>query len=154
MLSGQPEYEGLVTRAIAFTLDAVVINAVAIAVGAAVGLTLSVLSVPDGLKTALIGVGGAAYLLWSILYFVTFWSTTGQTPGDRLLGIRVCRDEDGAVLHPLRALVRLVALTLCAIPLFAGFLPILFDDRRRGLHDMLANTVVVGAPVRGMLPSG
>ena len=50
------------------------------------------------------------------------------------------------MLRPLRALVRLVALTLCAIPLFAGFLPILFDDRRRGFHDMLAGTVVVERP--------
>jgi uncharacterized RDD family membrane protein YckC len=32
---------------------------------------------------------------------------------------------------------------LCIIPLFAGFLPVLVDDRRRGCHDMLAGTVVV-----------
>jgi uncharacterized RDD family membrane protein YckC len=49
-------------------------------------------------------------------------------------------------LRPRQALVRLVALTLAAVPLFAGFLPILVDDRRRGLHDMIARTVVVGAP--------
>jgi uncharacterized RDD family membrane protein YckC len=32
---------------------------------------------------------------------------------------------------------------LAAIPLFAGYLPILFSDRRRGFHDWLARTVVV-----------
>ena len=31
------------------------------------------------------------------------------------------------------------------IPLFAGFLPVLVDDRRRGLLDMIAGTVVVYA---------
>jgi uncharacterized RDD family membrane protein YckC len=36
---------------------------------------------------------------------------------------------------------------LCAIPLFAGFLPILVDNRRRGPHDILAGSVVVSAPV-------
>ncbi|HEY6781151.1 MAG TPA: RDD family protein [Thermoleophilaceae bacterium] len=148
----RPEYEGLVTRAIAFSLDAALINVVAIVVGAAIGLTLSVLSVPDALETALIAIGGAAYLLWSILYFVTFWSTTGQTPGNRLLGIRVCRADDGELLGPLRAAIRLAALTLCAIPLFAGFLPILVDDRRRGAHDMLVGSVVVGAPGPGEPP--
>jgi uncharacterized RDD family membrane protein YckC len=39
-------------------------------------------------------------------------------------------------------------LILAALPLFAGFLPILLDDRRRGAHDMLAGTVVVPAPPR------
>jgi uncharacterized RDD family membrane protein YckC len=37
-------------------------------------------------------------------------------------------------------------LTLAALPLFAGFLLILVDDRRRGLHDRLARTVVVEDP--------
>lgn len=146
------DYEGLVTRGIAFTLDAAVINVVAIAVGVAVGLSLSVLKVPDDVEKALFALGGLAWVVWSIGYFVTFWSTTGQTPGNRLLGIRVRRAEDGDVLRPFRAFVRLVALALAAIPLLAGFLPILFDDRRRGVHDMIAGTVVVSAPAHGEQP--
>ena len=140
-----PEYEGLVTRAIAFALDAAIISGVSVVVGAAAGLTLSVLSVPSGVEAAVFGFAGAVCLLWSTAYFVTFWCTTGQTPGNRVLGIRVCDADDGSALRPARALLRLIALTLCAIPLFAGFLPILVDDRRRGVHDMLAGTVVVGA---------
>jgi uncharacterized RDD family membrane protein YckC len=140
------EYEGLVTRAIAFAVDAAIISGVSVVVGAAAGLTLSVLSVPSEVETAVFGFAGGICLLWSTAYFVTFWSTTGQTPGNRLLGIRVCLAEDGSPLRPARALLRLIALTLCAIPLFAGFLPILVNDRRRGVHDMLAGTVVVGAP--------
>lgn len=142
----QPEYEGLVTRAIAFAIDAAIISAVAVIVGAAVGISLSVLSVPSSVETALFAFGGAVALLWSTAYFVTFWCTTGQTPGDRVMGIRVRRADDGALLRPARALLRLIALTLAAIPLFAGFLPILFDARRRGVHDMVAGTVVVGSP--------
>lgn len=141
-----PEYEGLVTRAIAFALDAAIISGVSVVVGAAAGLTLSVLSVPSEVETAVFGFAGAICLLWSTAYFLTFWCATGQTPGNRVLGIRVCIAEDGSALRPARALLRLIALTLCAIPIFAGFLPILFNDRRRGLHDMLAGTVVVGVP--------
>jgi uncharacterized RDD family membrane protein YckC len=148
-LAAPVEYEGLVTRAIAFALDAALINVVAIVVGAAVGLSLSVLKIPGDVETALIALGGVAYVLWSVLYFVTFWSTTGQTPGNRLLGIRVRRADDGDLLRPARALLRLAALTLAAIPLLAGFLPVLFDGRRRGLHDMVVGTVVVGAPAHG-----
>jgi uncharacterized RDD family membrane protein YckC len=145
-LTPKPVYEGLSTRAIAFAVDAAAINVIAFAVAGIVALVLSVLSVPDWLEAVLLAVAGVLFLLWTIGYFATFWSTTGQTPGDRLMRIRVCR---GDTLEPIgfgRAVMRLGYLTLAAIPLLAGFLPILFDDRRRGLHDMLAGTVVVNAP--------
>jgi uncharacterized RDD family membrane protein YckC len=139
-----PSYQGLVTRTIAFALDAAAINLAALAVGVAVGLALSVLDLPNSVKGAAIAVGGAAYVVWTVVYFVTCWSSTGQTPGDRLLHLRVCDADDGATLSEGRAFLRFVFLMLAALPLFAGFLPILVDDRRRGVHDMLAGTVVVG----------
>jgi uncharacterized RDD family membrane protein YckC len=37
----------------------------------------------------------------------------------------------------------LVGLLLAIVPLFAGFLPVLFTARRRGLPDYVAGTVVV-----------
>ena len=145
-MTPKPVYEGLATRAIAFAVDAAAINVIAFAVAGIVALVLSVLSVPDWLETALLALAGVVFLLWTIGYFATFWSTTGQTPGDRLMRIRVCRDH---TLEPIgfgRSVLRLLYLTLAALPLLAGFLPVLFDERRRGLHDMLAGTVVVSAP--------
>jgi len=38
--------------------------------------------------------------------------------------------------------VRFFGLLLAIVPRFAGFLPVLLDDRRRGLHDFLAGTIV------------
>jgi uncharacterized RDD family membrane protein YckC len=146
----EPVYEGLVTRGLAFAVDAALVDLAALIVSVSVGLALSVLNPSDDLKTAALAVGGVAYVAWTIGYFITFWSTTGQTPGNRLLQIRV-RRADGGVLRPRKALLRLGAMMLCAIPLFAGFLPILVDKRRRGLHDMLAGTVVVAAPVAARL---
>jgi uncharacterized RDD family membrane protein YckC len=145
-LAAEPVYEGLVTRAIAFTLDAALVNFVALVVGAAVALAGSVLHLPDDLDVVAAVCAGVAYLLWTVAYFVTFWSSTGQTPGSRVMRIRVCMADGGGALRPARALFRLGALVLAAIPLFAGFLTILVDDRRRGLQDMLAGTVVVTAP--------
>jgi len=149
-------YEGLVTRGIAFAIDAAVINLVALIVGVGVALVLSLFSLSETAKTIVVAAGGAGYLGWTVTYFVTFWSTTGQTPGNRLLRIRVCRADDTGVLRPRRCVLRLVGLMLAAAPLFAGFLPVLVDQRRRGLHDLLAGTVVVEAdqgpwamPVRG-----
>ena len=141
-------YEGIVTRAIAFAVDAAVIQLAALAVGGTVALILTVVAPSDKLDGALAWIGAAAYVLWLVGYFVTFWSVTGQTPGNRLLQIRVCRARDGAAPSLAAALLRFAGLVAAALPLFAGFLPILVDDRRRGIHDMLAGTVVVSAPPR------
>jgi uncharacterized RDD family membrane protein YckC len=138
-------YVGLATRAIAFTLDAAVIDFAALLVGIGASLILSLLHITGDLKTILTVVGAAAYILWSVGYFVVFWSTTGQTPGARIMQIRV-QTADGAPLKPRRALVRCAGVILGAIPLFAGYVRILFDPRRRGFQDRLAGTVVVEAP--------
>ena len=145
-LAGEPVYIGLVTRVIAFTLDAALINIVAILVAGAVSLMLSVLHLSHELDEVLIASGAGAYLLWTVGYFVTFWSATGQTPGDRVMHIAVRPAGGGATIGPARALLRLVALTLAAIPLGAGLMTILVDDRRRGVHDMIARTVVIAGP--------
>jgi uncharacterized RDD family membrane protein YckC len=39
--------------------------------------------------------------------------------------------------------LRVVLLVLCIIPCFLGFVPVLFDARRRGAHDLIARTVVL-----------
>jgi uncharacterized RDD family membrane protein YckC len=138
-------YVGLVTRCLAFGIDAAIINLTALFVVAVTALCLSIISLPGWLKAIVVGAGAVVYVLWFTAYFVTFWTTTGQTPGDRLLHIRV-KARNGERIKPRRALLRFVALWLAALPLFLGYLMILVDDRRRGLHDVLARTVVVEAP--------
>ena len=137
------DYAGLATRTIAFGVDAAVINLAALAVGVFVGLGLSVLDLPSSAKTAIAVAGGAAYVIWTLAYFVVFWSTTGQTPGDRMMRIRVLDGNEGGPLGPLRAALRLGALMLAVIPLLAGVWMMLWSRRRRGFHDQVARTVVV-----------
>jgi RDD family len=59
--------------------------------------------------------------------------------------------SDGGPISPRRALVRCVGLFLAALPLFLGFVPILYDNRRRGFQDRFAGTVVVNAPAVSMI---
>jgi uncharacterized RDD family membrane protein YckC len=140
-------YAGLVTRTIAYSLDIALLNVVSLAVGIAVGLAASVLPGPsDTLVAVGVVIGGVAYLLWFVVYFVTFWSTTGQTPGSRLMRIRVIDAGGNAHVKPRRAIVRVVGLVLATIPLFAGFIIMLWDDRRRCLQDRMAGTTVIHAP--------
>jgi uncharacterized RDD family membrane protein YckC len=140
-------YAGLVTRAVAYSLDLALINFVALLVGLAVALATSVLHrTPQWLETALAVVLAGAYLVWLVAYFVAFWSTTGQTPGDRVMRIRVVDASGAGRIGPGRAVVRFAGIVLATIPLLAGFLIMLWDHRRRCLQDRIARTVVVHAP--------
>jgi uncharacterized RDD family membrane protein YckC len=85
---------------------------------------------------------GCAWGLTVTGYFVLFWSVTGQTPGMRAMRLRVVT-ADGTPPSVWRALLRLIGLLLAIVPLFAGFLPVLFDSKRRALPDYLARTVVL-----------
>lgn len=141
----ETQYVGLATRAIAFLIDAVIIDLVAVVVAAAAALIISFFHTPNEVQTILKLIGAGLALLWAAGYFVAFWSATGQTPGNRLMQIRVLT-ASGERVKPRRGIVRCVGLVLAALPLFAGYALILFDHRRRGLQDRLAGTVVVEAP--------
>jgi uncharacterized RDD family membrane protein YckC len=136
-----PIYGGIATRAIALATDAAVTIVLFMS---AVGIVALVASLVGGLRPAWL-VGALLASGWIVIvgtYFVLFWSAAGQTPGMRLLHLRVHGPAGGSPSIG-RSLVRLVGLVLAIVPLFAGFLPVLFTDRRRGLPDYLAGTVVL-----------
>jgi uncharacterized RDD family membrane protein YckC len=143
--AGGSPYAGLVSRTLAFAFDMLVINFVAWTTGIVVAVGLSAIPIPEEIQTVLIAIGSVIALLWAAGYFVVFWSANGQTPGDRLLEIAVRDASTGLPPSTRRALLRLLALPLSALPLCAGFALIVFDRRRRALHDRLVGTVVVYA---------
>jgi uncharacterized RDD family membrane protein YckC len=145
-MSEERDYAGFVTRAIAFAIDVLLVDVAAAAVAIVVGLGISAFELPDVVVTVAIAVGGVAFVVWALGYFTMFWSTTGQTPGARVMGIRVVCAGGGGALRPGAAVLRLGGMVLAALPFFAGFLLILVDDRRRGLQDRIARTFVVHAP--------
>jgi uncharacterized RDD family membrane protein YckC len=137
----RPPYAGLATRAIALATDAAIVTVLFMSVTGVVALVASLVG---GLRPAwLVGVLIASgWMLIAGAYFVLFWSAAGQTPGMRLLRLRI-RGPGGKAPSLPRSLARLVGLVLAIVPLFAGFVPVLFSDRRRGLPDFLAGTVVL-----------
>jgi uncharacterized RDD family membrane protein YckC len=143
--SEAPGYAGLATRALGIVIDALLIQLVALFTTVSALIVLRLLHLPADVKQLIGVIGAVAYVLWSIGYFVSFWSGTGQTPGARVMQVRVTAN-DGSAVSPRWAFVRCIGLVLAALPLFLGYAPILFDARRRGLPDWLARTVVVHAP--------
>jgi uncharacterized RDD family membrane protein YckC len=135
-------YAGIASRAVAFVADAVLCAALWVSVSGVVALIGWIFGGlrPEWLVATLASVGLAAL---SGCYFVFFWTTAGRTPGMHLLHLRVAVEDSPAPPSIRRSAVRLVGLVLAVIPVFAGFLPVLFDRRRRGIADMMAGTVVV-----------
>lgn len=133
-------FAGVATRALALAVDAALVLLIFAALAALFGLISSLVGElrPQWLVGVLLASGWA---LVAVAYFVLFWAGAGQTPGMRLLRLRLERAG-----HPPSAgwsIVRAIGTALGIIPLFAGYIPVLFDERRRGLPDFLAGTVVL-----------
>ena len=139
-------YAGLVTRTVALAIDAAIIEGTAALVAVTVGLALSLLHLPSEVNKVIAGFGAFVWILWSLGYFVFFWSTTGQTPGSRVMSIAVLDVLGRGPLKPRRALLRFVALSVGAAAFMVGILVMLWDGRRRCFHDRVARTLVIYTP--------
>lgn len=93
-----------------------------------------------GMLLAVVGFG-----IFNLVYFPWFWVRGGQTPGMKLMAIKVVRDVDGGPVSMSSAVLRLVGYWINNVVLYIGFAWILVDKRRRGWHDLIAGTVVVDA---------
>jgi uncharacterized RDD family membrane protein YckC len=82
----------------------------------------------------------------SLGYFPYFWATSGQTPGMKMMNIKVVRDADGGPITSGQAILRLIGYWVSGFVLYIGFIWIFIDKRRRGWHDLIAGTVVIEAP--------
>ena len=135
-------FAGVASRGVALVVDAFAIVAGTAVLGGAAGLVASVVGGvrPDWLAQTLLSVAAAAV---AVGYFVLFWQTAGQTPGMRLMHVRVRSGREDGRLSVWQAMLRTLGLALAIIPCFLGFVPALFDSRRRALPDYLARTVVV-----------
>jgi uncharacterized RDD family membrane protein YckC len=88
---------------------------------------------------------------WLITFVMTlaynwfFWTQwQGQTPGKRLVGIRIIK-TDGSRITSTDALIRATGYYVNTMFLSIGWLWALFDEQKRGWHDMFAGTIVVKA---------
>ena len=81
-----------------------------------------------------------------LLYFVLFWKYKSATPGKIMMGMTVVDASTGGVPSAARLVLRYVGYYVNILTCFIGFFWIAFDKRKQGLHDKMANTVVVLTP--------
>jgi uncharacterized RDD family membrane protein YckC len=153
----QGYYAGFASRAVAILIDVAIISLISAVVIGTMSLFFDLPSVQrfikwldslvPGFGQVFVGLtsarfAGFFYLLLTYLYYVFFFSTTGQTVGKAIMGLRVVT-ADGKRMGVKRSFIRTLCYTLSLAPLGLGFLWVLGEDRRRAWHDKIAHTYVL-----------
>lgn len=153
------DYAGFWKRLLAYIIDAIVLFVPNTLIMKAFGdaaaqeqLQQTVLSAGQDIERVMAAYGHyyetmqTAYLLtWLLawLYFAVCESSAWQaTVGKLAMGIRVTDLAGRRISFP-RALGRYAAKIISAMLLLVGFLMVAWTRRKQGLHDMLANTLVL-----------
>jgi uncharacterized RDD family membrane protein YckC len=100
----------------------------------------------SGAAVSAVLVAFVATVVISILYFPWFWARGGQTPGQKVTGIKVVRDTDGGPISWGSAFLRLIGYWISGLVLYLGYIWVFIDKRRRGWFDLIGGTVVIKAP--------
>lgn len=144
---GQPTgYGGFWIRFVAYFIDGILLNIAFGIIGAIIGFPM-VPADPAHIDPMEflehMGSFQAVALIVTWLYFALMESSArGATLGKMVLGLRVV-DEQGGRISFLRATGRFFAKILSGLILFIGYLMVAFTERKRGLHDIIAGTLVV-----------
>ena len=137
--ASQVAYGGFWIRLVAYIIDAILISLV-------LGIVTSIFGVRYMDMDDMSQIDPTVNLLslavaW--LYFALMESSErGATVGKMAMGLRVVTG-DGKRLSFMNATGRYFAKILSAIIFCIGFIMIAFTERKRGLHDMIASTLVI-----------
>lgn len=145
-------FAGLGARFVAYIVDGIVLTIVFVVLSLVfVAVAAGAFATSNGDTTGAAtgaAIGGTflyviLLLVVSLAYFPWFWARGGQTPGMKMLHIRIVRDHDGGPIGGGAALLRLLGFYVSSFVFYLGFIWIFIDKRRRGWHDLLAGTVVI-----------
>ncbi len=139
-------YGGFWIRLVAYVIDLILINVVLSIIASVFGIKYMPGDPTSFDLDQFIAQMGTLQLLGLVVTWL-YWalmesSARGATVGKMAVGLRVV-DESGNRLSFLRATGRFFAKFISTIILCIGFLMIAFTDRKRGLHDMIASTLVI-----------
>ncbi|HIH19956.1 TPA: RDD family protein [Candidatus Micrarchaeota archaeon] len=120
-----PKYAGFIIRAAANLVDGIVV----------ILLALGLFLIPI--------IGSVLVILMMLFYEIYFTGKDGATPGKKFMKLKVIRKDGVVPVGYDTAAIRVVGEIISNVLLYLGYLLIIFDERKQGLHDKLANTYVV-----------
>lgn len=140
-------YGGFWRRVAAYFIDTVILyigsSVVGAVLGVGIGASMAMMqSGQESIFTAAALTGGLITLVMQWLYFALMESSAMQaTVGKLALGV-IVTDLAGNRISFGRATGRYFAKILSAMILLIGYIMVGFTERKQGLHDMLAGTLV------------
>lgn len=144
-------YSGFFRRAIALIIDSMIVFLPTMLVfGPMVTFQIVASGGPQNLSTLQAGALGATVFSWQLVTFILMWlyfalwesGAKQSTWGKRLLGIKVVGADGGRISFG-RATARFFSKILSYAICYIGFIMAAFTNRKRALHDMIAETYVV-----------
>jgi uncharacterized RDD family membrane protein YckC len=146
---GGPRYAGFWIRLLAYIIDLIIVNLVAVGVGLVVGHLIRVVATANGIHNSeqisaiASAIGAVVGLAIVLVYYIVFNSGRWQgTPGKRVLGIHLVT-VGGEKVGGWLAFGRYLAYIVSSLPLFIGFMVIGWNSEKKGFHDMICDTRVI-----------
>ncbi|NOI26619.1 RDD family protein [Vibrio mediterranei] len=89
--------------------------------------------------------GWDVFLNWVFPFVATtvFWIYRSATPGKIVFKLRVVDAKTRSSLSTRQSILRYLAYYVSTIPLCLGFLWVVFNTKKQGWHDLIANTIVI-----------
>jgi uncharacterized RDD family membrane protein YckC len=123
----QLQYAGFWIRLVAFIIDGFILGAIGFAISVVIANVWEAFLLQLFARAA---------------YSIAFWIGTGATPGKMAVGIKVVM-TNGEPIDFGAACLRYFGYWLSGLIFGIGYLMIAFSAQKKGLHDNIANTVVV-----------
>jgi uncharacterized RDD family membrane protein YckC len=147
-------YAGFWIRVVAFLIDHIIVRIALLPIFAVLGVSAFMgMGGVNGMRTMrgphhigfLIGAGSTVFLVLFCGYFFYETLLTSSpwqgTVGKKIFGLKVT-DEAGNRITFARSAGRFFAKIVSYFTFCIGFIMVAFTDRKRGLHDMIAETLV------------
>ena len=135
------EYAGFWIRVLAFFIDVFLWSLIGTILTMPIGLLL--ISATQLTSQELVDIQASIVVSTSWIYCAVFESSKWQaTPGKKLLGLKVT-DLDGERIGFGRAIARNLLKIPSLLILYIGVIMVAFTRYSQGLHDLIANTLVV-----------
>lgn len=135
-------YANVWKRFVASLIDGIVLYILQAVVGFVIGLAIGGAAGEEGAGAAVL-VASVVGIVISWLYYAIQESSPKQaTIGKQAMGL-VVTDMNGEKISFVKASIRSFAKYLSALILFIGYIMAFFTEKKQGLHDMIAGTVVL-----------
>jgi uncharacterized RDD family membrane protein YckC len=134
---GLPKYAGFWIRAVALGIDVIVLTIFGLCIASILHPSAAGFATPSAL-------GAFSQALLLLLYMPVLWASRMQaTIGQRVCRLRVVDGITGSHISAGRGLLRVGGMLLSGLFLGLGFFMAAFTERKRALHDIIADTCVV-----------